>query len=71
MSDSRLCTICGSLFDLDAPGVTVVQSRGGRGKRTTIFDASGRVHVLTTKRETEKKAAQPQEKGDERAILRN
>lgn len=63
--DNRLCTICQQLVDLDGPGVTVVQSRGGRGKRTTIFDASGRVHVLTTKRETDKKAAKPQEKRDE------
>jgi len=52
--DNRMCTLCQQLIDLDAPGVLVVQSRGGNGKRITLIDAEGQAHVVTTKRLTEK-----------------
>jgi hypothetical protein len=52
--DHRMCTLCEQLVDLDAPGVLVVQSRGGNGKRITLIDAGGKAHVVTTKRQTEK-----------------
>jgi hypothetical protein len=58
MTDKRLCTICGLLVDITHPDVTVLSGGGGHGRRTTVRDeTTGLVHVVTTKRLTEKKLA--------------
>ena len=61
MSDERLCTICGQLVNIEHPEVTVLcDGRRGRGsgRKITVRDeTSGLVHVVTTKRMTEKRLA--------------
>jgi hypothetical protein len=55
VSDARLCTLCGQLVDLEAEGVKVIEPRrGGNGKKTTVVDAENRVHIVTTRKLTEK-----------------
>ena len=63
--DNRMCTLCEQLVELNAPGVNVVQTRGGNGKRITLIDAEGKAHVVTTKRQTEKFLAALAAKGEE------
>ena len=60
MTDERLCTICGQLVNIEHPDVTVLSGGrgrgGGHGRKTTVRDeTTGLVHVLTTKRLTEKR----------------
>jgi hypothetical protein len=57
MTDLRLCTLCDSLVDLEAEGVRELPRRGGNGRRITVIDAGGRLHVVTTKKLTEKRLA--------------
>lgn len=57
MPDLRLCITCNTLVNLNDPHVMVLQQIKG-GRRTTVRDSvSGLVHVVTSKKETEKMLA--------------
>jgi hypothetical protein len=60
MSDERLCVICDQFFDLDSPDVQVVARSGGGHSKTTV-SVNGAIHILTTKRMSEKKRRPVQE----------
>lgn len=57
MSDQRLCMICNPLVDIEHPDVVVIQGGGGSRRITVRDNTTGLVHLVTTKKLTEKRLA--------------